>query len=372
MVASLAACSDAKSAKSRVSPEVIEAYRSCGEAFRRAERLPHTEQLRAITSGCRAACPEGFERYAGGEPDEALGGDSVSPRTLVPCQLFCNDGAKAEFFSSPVSERWQKLARTCGWSYFDLPDDGSWMLSDTWFVLHKTFEWLRRNKRQMRDSEALLAVAEGTEHTHIQLPLPSYAPELYRLPESDAGTYPAAAFYIVVTADSIHTAALPVARLRDVIETRPVPGGRFPGVECAGDALAELFAEHESQLSGLHHNNAAPSSPPLYLADAKLPARRVLEVARALGREEIQLGVAGNGAHAHKVRVRVSGPSPTLSIDAASPPDADALRTEIAHLDDAPTAGIRVAPDTSVAQLVKALDVLAEVRIGSAIIEDSS
>lgn len=371
VVAGSMACSDARSAdKRKADPALVAAYQACGESIARAGELAPSERARAIARGCSAACPDGFARYEVGEPDSRLGGSGVDPQTLEPCRLFCNAAAAAKFSSAPVAMRYHHLAVACGLAYYELPEGGAWMMSDTWLVLLRTHEWLRAAKRRVLAADALFAVDEGTEHTHFQLPLPSHSPDLYTLPESAAVEPPAAAFYVVVGTDSITTAAVPVARLRDVIETRPVPGGAFPGTAAAAETLAGVYAEHESLLQRLHaHAAGPPPDSPLFLADRKLPAKRVIEVARALGRAEIQLGVAGNGAFAHKVRLRISGPSPTLTIEAASPPSPDALRAELAHLDDAPTAGVTIAEHMTVGDLVGALDLFAEVRIGSALVK---
>jgi hypothetical protein len=220
----------------------------------------------------------------------------------------------------------------------------------------------------LRNAEALHAVEAGTEHTHVLLPLPAHVAALYTLPEASAGEPASSGFYVVVGADTITTGAIPVARLRDVIERRPVPGGDFPGTATTVDELSTLYDKHESMLTNLHaHSDSSRGGAPLVLADASLPAQRAVEVARALGKPEIRLGVAGNGAFAHSVAMRLSGSPPTLTLDADHPPGSDALRIEIAHLQAAPSAGVEISTTTTVADLARALDRLADVRIGSAL-----
>jgi hypothetical protein len=378
----------------------------CVAAIDRAGSLPPDQRLEALARGCAPACP-GLVAWADARATASAMPSNQRKRWLEPgaaaepasdaslallrgCQALCSPDAERAVSRSPTGQRWPTLLSACGTARYGLSTDRADLASDTWLVLHRINDWLEGLRRAAVDDPQLPGQLEhATLRALFRLPLPArHAGAAYILPPSSRGRVSDAVIYVVVAPSGLRVGAVPLVRLRGPeLELRPGPGGALPGQRVdeveVGTTVADYAAYVERDLP------RASAVPPLILADAGVPAARVIEVVGRLGRlgaHRAELGVAGDVALAHRVALVV--PSPTTApapvirvgdgkVDILGLSDdrtttMDRLPDELRHFAavNAPVrvAHLELAAPVTVADLVRVLDACADAHLDALIV----
>jgi len=337
------------------------------------------DYLATVARGCSSACPGGFDDAATALTQRPVVESSLWD-ALSQCNLACSTDAMAGLGDKPMATRMPSLVGACGVSFYALPKGHESLFSDAAFLAGRVHEWIHRVEGTLDPSQRE-RLDRVTTNAHIPLPPPPGQKGSYQLPASAAGMIFSSRFYLVVGADSLRAAAPPVARLRGpTLELRPVPGGMPPGSELAAGKERESLAALEDSWRGLHPTIGKDHPGYAYLADVELPVDRLMDVAKRLGHASFRLGVAGIAAREHQVEVAVpsalgsAAPVVMLAGGELSIPDGgeqsvtESLRRAL--LERAPHASVElhVEPGTSVAELSRALDVIAAAHGGKAFV----
>lgn len=321
------------------------------------------DKLAILATQCASACP-GLADYAAGRAASKLDEQKLW-QALSRCQAACPAAGEP---SSALPEVFQALARACPPEHFGLPKGYRDYVSGDSLAAARIGAWLQEARDHM--SAALLGQLDRhTRHLHLPLPPPVSISGHYQLPNSELAQLFSSRFYVVVSPGQASAAAVPVARMRGpVLELRPVPGGRPPGTLLrVGSELATLQGLVE--LWSEHHSATAPPTF-TYLVDQAVPVSRLLEVARSLGHDSFRLGVSGLSAREHPVEViiRAATAAPVvtlrdgeLSMDGAADVVTE-LRSALVQMAPGNLVELRCAGDPSVAEVVRALDRLADAR----------
>jgi hypothetical protein len=346
------------------------AIKQCVESIRLAEKIAPRERIAQVAEGCSAACPA-LKNFA---KAYRSGTGSAHTPLLDSCDLACSDKARRAFERANIDERATALYQHCGDRFYGIVAGRSELLSQEWFVLNRINLWLQQAAQRNRDPVLRHGVEEATALTHFPLTLPARSAH-YRLPTSRHGQRETPTFFVVVTADSIYAAAIPVTRLRGPeLELRPVPGGAFPGTELRKKDPRAHLAELEKMLAAIHGNNTVGMRV-LYLADEKLPAKRLVDASALLDHRRLSIAVRGDVALTHEVELQrlsaLGSAAPALTLTAASLPLPAKLDTTIGRqklVNDlafeltqrAPSGVVEVRLDatSTVADLVAAADVI--------------
>lgn len=334
--------------------------------------------LAALASGCSAACPKGFPALASAIDSEPVDEESIWS-AMSQCDLACSPNAKGAAEKKPAPDRLTEMVGQCGVAYYHLPSGYDAFLSDASFIAAQIHQWLDR-VRATAPEELRSRLKAATTRAHIVLPPPAQTP-MYRLPHSAATTFFSSKFYLVVGESEVRAAAPPVTRLLgSTLEMRPVPGGKPPGTVVEPGRERESLSELEKAWRSLHTGHEGDNSY-TYMSDAATSVERLLTVAKTVGHQTFRIGVAGLSTREHRVEVAVKGEmgsaAPVMELrngDLSIPeknPDASVTRAlRAALVERAPSAVVelRVAPGTSVAELIRALDVAAAARADQVIL----
>lgn len=341
------------------------------------------DYLATIARGCASACPGGFGDAATALTQRPLV-EADLWSALRQCNLACSGDAMSGLDDQPMAARMERLVGACGVTFYALPNGHAPLFSDAAFLAGRVHEWIHRVEGALDQSQRE-RLDRVTTTAHIPLPPPPTIKGTYQLPASAAGTVFSSRFYLVVGKDTLRAAAPPVARLRGpTLELRPVPGGMPPGEEVPVGKEREKLAALEDSWRGLHPAVGNEHPRYTYLADVELSVDRLMQVANLLGHGGFRLGVAGIAAREHQVEVAVppavgsAAPVVSLAGGELSFPDADgesvtdSLRRAL--LERAPSASVElhVEPGTSIAELSRALDVIASARGAKAFVVVSS
>lgn len=257
---------------------------------------------RLFTRKCAAACP-GLADYSTTEP----GGDFWKP-LASGCGLFCSDASKTAFESAKPSRRWLQLATMCGPERYGLPTAQASLMSDVWFVVHTIGDWLARANRDAGSKSrlALDDLAKTLPRDRWVLPLPASLPGWYEeLPRAGLGFDDVfAPDYVIISAHEVSFGAIPEAKL--TLQGAKLPTD-WPGKVVPLAALKKLqepFRRPVQPVAGTNRGVLGPppsvadatinkvrASAPVVLADASLPASRLVDVVAALGDNGARFGV---------------------------------------------------------------------------------
>gem|GEM_PF-3853575 len=249
--------------------------------------------------------------------------------------LACTPEAKTRAKALPDRERLAQLRKDCGDQYYGLTPNTAPFFSSDWFVLQRTGAWIARELREVPpdvfESQEMGALVKAAQaDVQIPLPLPSHwqEPKL-ELPRPYLGIELFSLSFVVATETDVWVAQAPLARLgEDGIAIQPSPSS-FPGRRVA---LASLRAALEKLNREPPSSYTAPvlsiairppvgpvlrgldASVPALVADKRLPARRVADIAVALGERGMAL-VTGFGEHRSSVTLRaVARPSVIITL----------------------------------------------------------
>ena len=287
---------------------------SCIEAAAGTAGIDPWMVPRFFTRKCSAACP-GLASYSTTE----IGGDFWKP-LASGCSLFCSDNAQTAFLAAKPSHRWLQLAMTCGPEQYGLTAAKASLMSDVWFVVHTIGDWLARANREAgpKTRLALDDIAKTLPRDRWVLPMPASLAGWYEeLPR--AGYAFDSIFtpdYVIVSAHEASIGAVPEAKLTVHGATLPTD---WPGKLMQLSALAKAqqgYARPVQPVAGSNRGVLGPppspadatinrvrASAPVVLADASLPASRLVDVIDALGENGARLGVTDGkgGAGEHSV-----------------------------------------------------------------------
>jgi hypothetical protein len=359
-------------AEQRSDPEELKV---CVGALGAASRT-NGDKLQILASGCAAVC-SGLSSFADARRARPLDEEALWT-ALNSCGLSCSESSTGSELA--IAERLSELARRCPAGHFGLPDGYLDHLSEDTVIASRIGQWLQNQRNQM--SAGLLADFDRfTQHLHLPLPPPVSIDGRYQLPNSEAAQHWSSSFYLIVGSGGTSAAAVPVARLRgSPLELRPVPGGRPPGQPLPEGHEAETLAGLVELWRSHHHGEQAPSF--TYLVDQTVTAERLVEMARRLGHRRFRLAVTGLSAREHPVEVvlQSANAAPVVVLEDGElrvldrePGDVVAdLRAALVQMAPANLVELRCAADTSVAEVVRALDHLASARAQRAALVSSA
>ena len=372
VLAATFACNSDDKAQPRIKVSVAPEVDRCLDA------LSHTSEsggqyLATLAKGCVSACPSSFEAVA-----DAFGNGAVREAelwsSLGGCNLGCSARSMKGLDQKPLASRLPSLVGECGVSFYALPKGHDGFFSDTAFVAGRIHQWLERIEGALTP-EQRKRLERVTTNAHIPLPPPPAMAGHYRLPYSNAGEGFESRYYLIIGDKGVSAAAPPVARLRGrTLELRPVPGGMPPGTDLPKGKELAAATELSKAWQDLHP--LVPGKTGFtYLADSGQPVARLMELAAVLSHQSFRLGVAGVSTRQHQVEVAVQpgvgSAAPQISLfggELAFPGGSGAggitQQLRRALLERAPSASVELHldPGTSVAELSRALDVIAAAR----------
>ncbi len=324
-----------------------EQLRSCVKILDTIGGVAPASRMKQLAQGCPNVCPGGQSILAEGSMKGSL------TLELAECGFYCSEEAHKKVIAAPVRDRAATAIAECGAARYGLAEDQGSMLSLEWFVAQRVGKWLADARKQCESSHAELVAELDDVLADLRLPLslPAKLPATYELPSVTNAEYAWSRTYVVVTPDRVTVAATPVAVLtEDGARIADDAGGLLPGsptdlatlpaeitrleaLSPVRDVRPSYYAEGEEpppddaddppfvhkpilsradleRYGGAGEDLAAVLAPdrnaPLVLADAKLPATRMLEAISALGWRGGRLGAVRDSGAAGYVRLGIA------------------------------------------------------------------
>ena len=289
---------------------------ACAQALEDAVPERGRARLDTLLAGCVQVCPQ-LPR----DLPIARSNRQQSATVVEHCDGFCTDAARQAFAQAPAGREYAALVAACGPEAYGLNADSAPLLSDSWLLLVRTYEWLQSH-RAHADKAVQEQLARAGMHAHFAVPLPTRLPGAYTLADSRASRVATQAFYAIVgrgTPPRLRAAAVPVARLRPTgLEFRPLPGGYFPGKLL--ERPAPDYRARVEMLQAMHpgEEHSIIDATPLMLIDGDAPLTTLMSAMRSLERPRAVLGVADHVARAHPIAIerltRTSSAAPILAV----------------------------------------------------------